>query len=304
MTHESSELQLASSDRFRHPPTTVARTTRLHRRRRLLARPARRRLSRWSRSAPASAAGGAVGGAPDVSLSITPAESGIDDAPEHGITVRAAGGRITKVAVDTGGEPVSGKLRDSGTVWRSTWALDVSQHFTVVATAVGRNGIPITRTVSFRTLTRAKPSRRRSSRGIARPTGWACRSSSTSAGRSQDRAAVERALQVRSSKRVVGAWYWDTSCNLAAMCVYFRPRSYWPAHTRRELHRSPRRRRGRARRLRQPHADADVHDRRRGGGGGEHAGALHDRLPRRPGLRRAGRSAPGGPATKPPTGRT
>ena len=184
-----------------------------------------------ARSAPASAAGGAVGGAPDVSLSITPAESGIDDAPEHGIAVRAAGGRITKVAVDTGGEPVSGKLRDSGTVWRSTWALDVSQHFTVVATAVGRNGIPITRTVSFRTLTPSKTVSTQVIEGYRQTYGVGMPIVLYFSRPIQDRAAVERALQVRSSKRVVGAWYWDTSCNLAAMCVYFRPRSYWPAHT-------------------------------------------------------------------------
>jgi lipoprotein-anchoring transpeptidase ErfK/SrfK len=47
-----------------------------------------------------------------------------------------------------------------------------------------------------------------------------------------DRAAVERSLQIRSSKRVVGAWYWDGQCNLAAECLYFRPRRYWPTHTR------------------------------------------------------------------------
>jgi lipoprotein-anchoring transpeptidase ErfK/SrfK len=47
-----------------------------------------------------------------------------------------------------------------------------------------------------------------------------------------DRAAVERALQVRTSKPVVGAWYWDGPCRLAAECLYFRPRRYWPSHTR------------------------------------------------------------------------
>jgi lipoprotein-anchoring transpeptidase ErfK/SrfK len=40
------------------------------------------------------------------------------------------------------------------------------------------------------------------------------------------RAAVERALQVTSSKPVYGAWYWDGNKTL-----YFRPQNYWPAHT-------------------------------------------------------------------------
>ena len=42
-----------------------------------------------------------------------------------------------------------------------------------------------------------------------------------------NRAAVERALQITTSKPVVGAWYWDNSQTLV-----FRPREYWPAHTR------------------------------------------------------------------------
>jgi hypothetical protein len=37
---------------------------------------------------------------------------------------------------------------------------------------------------------------------------------------------------VKTSKRVVGAWHWDGRCGLAAVCLYFRPRHYWPAHTR------------------------------------------------------------------------
>jgi lipoprotein-anchoring transpeptidase ErfK/SrfK len=46
-----------------------------------------------------------------------------------------------------------------------------------------------------------------------------------------DRAAVERALQLRTSKRVVGSWYWDSPCNMAPVCLYFRTRRYWPTHT-------------------------------------------------------------------------
>jgi lipoprotein-anchoring transpeptidase ErfK/SrfK len=41
-----------------------------------------------------------------------------------------------------------------------------------------------------------------------------------------NKAAVEQALQVRTSKPVVGAWYWDGDTTL-----YFRPRTYWPADT-------------------------------------------------------------------------
>jgi lipoprotein-anchoring transpeptidase ErfK/SrfK len=42
----------------------------------------------------------------------------------------------------------------------------------------------------------------------------------------RDRASVERAIDIRASKPVIGAWYWDNSQTLA-----FRPRDYWPAGT-------------------------------------------------------------------------
>ena len=42
-----------------------------------------------------------------------------------------------------------------------------------------------------------------------------------------NKAAVERSLQLRTSKPIVGAWYWDTSESLV-----FRTRTYWPQHTR------------------------------------------------------------------------
>jgi lipoprotein-anchoring transpeptidase ErfK/SrfK len=41
------------------------------------------------------------------------------------------------------------------------------------------------------------------------------------------KAAVEEALEVTASKPVVGSWYWDGDQTL-----YFRPRAYWPQHTR------------------------------------------------------------------------
>ena len=39
-------------------------------------------------------------------------------------------------------------------------------------------------------------------------------------------------MQIKASKRVVGSWYWDGKCRLAPLCLYFRPRRYWPTHTR------------------------------------------------------------------------
>jgi lipoprotein-anchoring transpeptidase ErfK/SrfK len=173
------------------------------------------------------------GGAADgVRLSIAPAGGGTDIAPNRGITVRAVGGRISKVIVRTGGDPVTGRLNAAGTVWRSTWALNVSRRYTVTATAVGAPGGSVTRRSSFRTFTPRRTFSARIIEGYRQTYGVGMPIILYFNRPIGNRAAVERALQVRSSKRVVGAWYWDSRCRLAPVCLYFRPRHYWRPHTR------------------------------------------------------------------------
>ena len=167
-----------------------------------------------------------------VRLWITPADRSTDPAPDRGITVRAAGGRIRNVIVNGGGDRVSGKLNAAGTVWRSTWALNVSQRYRVTATAAGASGGPVTRTSSFRTFTPKKTFTARVIEGSGQTYGVGMPIVLYFDRPITDRAAVERALQVKTSKRIVGSWYWDDQCRVAPLCLYFRPRHYWQPHTR------------------------------------------------------------------------
>jgi lipoprotein-anchoring transpeptidase ErfK/SrfK len=164
-------------------------------------------------------------------VTITPANGVTDADPSAGITVTAADGTLTNVTVHTSGDPVPGSLSQGGKIWHSQWALDVSQSYSVTATASrsGRGAVTVTST--FRTLT---PSRTFSTEilegydqtyGVGMPIILYFSQPIT------DKAAVERALQVTTSKPVVGAWYWDDPCNMAAACAYFRPRDYWPTGT-------------------------------------------------------------------------
>jgi lipoprotein-anchoring transpeptidase ErfK/SrfK len=164
-------------------------------------------------------------------LSITP-RAGVDFSPQRGITVHAVGGRITKVVVHTNGDDVIGKLDASATTWHSKWALDVSQRYTVTATALDSAGRAATRTISFRTLTPKQTFDTRIIEGDGQTYGVGMPVILYFSRPITDRAAVERALQIKSSKPVLGAWYWDSPCNMAPTCLYFRPRHYWPAHTR------------------------------------------------------------------------
>ena len=184
----------------------------------------------------AGCSGGSAGSGGDTSgggvrLAIKPGGGGTDSRPDRGITVTAAGGRISRVLARTGGERVSGKLNAAGTVWHSSWALGVSRRYTVTATATAKSGEPVTRTSRFRTLTPAKTFTTTIIEGSGQTYGVGMPIILYFNQPIANRAAVERALEVRTSKPVVGAWHWDSRCNLAAVCLYFRPRHYWPAHT-------------------------------------------------------------------------
>ncbi len=165
-------------------------------------------------------------------LAITPGSGSTDTSPNRGVTVTALGGKLNEVTVRAGRGPVAGALNAAGTVWHSTWALNVSQHYTVSATATGPSARPLTRTTSFRTFTPARTVTAKIIEGYDQTYGVGMPIILYFSQPVANRAAVERALEVRTSRPVVGAWYWDSQCNMAPVCVYFRPRHYWPAQTR------------------------------------------------------------------------
>ncbi|MGN6677078.1 MAG: Ig-like domain-containing protein [Streptosporangiaceae bacterium] len=184
-----------------------------------------------------SSSGGSAGGpsakkshSPNtVQLSITPANGSSGADPRKGITVTASKGTLKSVDVtgdDTGVRAVRGTMNSSKTAWHSDWTLPLFRTLTVTATGVDSSGHSVTQTSTFKTL---RPSRTfstnifegyKSSYGVGMPIMLTFSQPIT------HRAAVERALQIKTSKPVVGAWYWDNSRTLA-----FRPRTYWPPHT-------------------------------------------------------------------------
>ena len=163
-------------------------------------------------------------------LSITPANGSTNVQPGQGITVTAAHGKLSDVTATTAGQPVSGTMNAAGTVWHSTWALGVSQRYTVTAKAAD-SGKTITQTSTFRTLTPSQTFTTQIYEGTGQTYGVGMPIILYFSQQITNKAAVERALQVTSSKPVAGSWYWDDPCNMAPVCAYFRPQSYWPADT-------------------------------------------------------------------------
>jgi lipoprotein-anchoring transpeptidase ErfK/SrfK len=161
-------------------------------------------------------------------LKISPAPGAKDVNPADGVTVTAAhGGKITDVTVKSSGDdPVTGSLSDGETRWHSTYALPIGSSYRVTATGTDGGGHPVTVTSSFSTPT---PSRTFAAEiyeagdatyGVGMPIMLTFSEPIT------NKAAVERSLQITTSKPVVGAWHWDGSEQLD-----FRPRDYWPAGT-------------------------------------------------------------------------
>src|SRR6185437_15378254 len=183
----------------------------------------------------ASAAGHSAAGAPAAAatpspagpvVTITPGGSAKAADPAKGIAVSAAGGTLRDVTVRTGGDPVAGAYSSDRSSWHSTWALNVSQSYTVTATAVSAGGGTTTKTAAFSTLTPAATFSTHIFEGYQQTYGVGMPIIVTFSAPVKDKAAVERSIDLRTSRPVTGAWYWDGNQTLD-----FRPRDYWPAHT-------------------------------------------------------------------------
>ena len=160
-------------------------------------------------------------------LAITPAPGTKDANPADGITVSARnGGKLGNVSVHTSGGAVTGSLSGGGDHWHSTWTLDTGQSYTVTATGTDAQGHPVTSTSTFTTLTPLTAFHTSIYEGQGATYGVGMPIMLSFDHPITNKAAVERSLQVTTSKPVIGAWYWDGSQEL-----YFRPRDYWPAYT-------------------------------------------------------------------------
>ena len=160
-------------------------------------------------------------------LKISPAPGTADASPSSGITVNALqGARLDSVTVKTDGDTVHGSMNGAGTSWHNDWTLGTGQSYTVTAKGTDTDGHPVTSVSAFKTLTPSKTFHTTIFEGANVTYGVGMAIMLTFDHAITNKAAVEQALQVTSSKPVIGAWYWDGDTQ-----VDFRPRDYWPAYT-------------------------------------------------------------------------
>jgi len=167
---------------------------------------------------------GSAQGTSPIHFSFSPVSGSDSVKPSKPILVTATGGTIKTVTV-TGGK-VTGTLNKARTAWQSTWALPVAKTLTVTATAATASGQTRTESSTFRTLVPAQTFTTMIFEGYHQTYGVGMPIMLSFSTPIQNKAAVERSLVIKTSKPVVGAWYWDGDQTLV-----FRPRAYWPPHT-------------------------------------------------------------------------
>jgi lipoprotein-anchoring transpeptidase ErfK/SrfK len=173
------------------------------------------------------AAGQAADGKPtsQVRLSVSPRHKATGVRLDAHAEVVAADGTLRSVTVKAAdGRRLAGKLDAGRQTWTSSGALAPATRYRMTVEAVDEAGIATRRSTSFTTL-RPRAQLRAAvmplegeTVGVGLPIGvWFNEPVA-------DRAAVERRLQVVSSKPVDGAWHWFNDSE-----VHYRPRAYWPS---------------------------------------------------------------------------
>jgi lipoprotein-anchoring transpeptidase ErfK/SrfK len=167
----------------------------------------------------------------------------VDLQPDLGVRVVVRDGRLTGVSVRAiagqtaagqaargtavAGTALAGAYAPGARSWRTRWALAPSRTYVVTTAAVDARGERTVTTRTFRTMRPPRTFTAATVIGAGQTAGVGMPIMIDFSRPVTNRAAVERALQVWSSKPVTGAWYWVNSKS-----VWFRPRHYWPAHTR------------------------------------------------------------------------
>ena len=168
-------------------------------------------------------------------LKITPADGSQDVVPGAPIVVTAKHGKVRDVTVTAAGAPVNGSL-GAGGIWHSDEPLATGTSYKVTATVIGADQKKVTSSTTFQTLTPQHTfsatittlgtDTNISGEIAAHEFGVGIPITIMFSRPVTNRAAVEQAIQLHTSKPVVGAWSWQDD-----KTVVFRPRQYWPQYT-------------------------------------------------------------------------
>lgn len=167
---------------------------------------------------------------PEAAITVVPGDGARDLPPELPIMVGVSGGALTNVTVKVAGKPVAGVFSADRTRWRSSRPMAPGTTYTLTAVAANKAGKSTQKTSEFATMKASKtfgietmmPDR--DTTGLTVGVGMPIML--TFDRDVSDRVSVERNLLVQASRPIEGAWHWFDKRNIT-----FRPKEYWPAHT-------------------------------------------------------------------------
>jgi len=160
-------------------------------------------------------------------IALVPGDGARAVSPNERVIASVRGGSIESVElVDGDGTRVPGALSEDRTSWRPDTPLAYDTAYTWSGTAVSADGRRLPIAGSFSTVDPRRLTRGRLNVADGQTYGVAMPIALTFDRPVTDRAAVERALSVRTSAPVEGTWAWFGNTS-----VHWRPRAYYPAHT-------------------------------------------------------------------------
>lgn len=168
---------------------------------------------------------------PAPTVTVTPAAAATGVALDTVPSVTVEHGRITKVVVAApGGQPIGGQISPDGRTWKTLPGLVPNTKYSGTVTVVGDNHKTVDQPWSFTTGPPARELHttfRNISNGGTYGVGMPIVIKLNTSIPSDKRAELAKRLTVTTSPPgVVGAWRWISGTEL-----HWRPRSYWPAHT-------------------------------------------------------------------------
>ncbi|WP_102143053.1 L,D-transpeptidase [Mycobacterium hubeiense] len=165
--------------------------------------------------------------APTATIIASPAIGAAGVSPVVPVAITVVHGAIEQVALtNPDGKVVAGQLAGDRTSFRITEPLGYGKTYTWSGRVNGADGAAAPITGSFTTLTPARHVSARLNTGDGQTYGVAMPIALTFDVAVTDRAAVEQALSVQTSKPTEGAWAW-----LDDRTVHWRPKVYWQPDT-------------------------------------------------------------------------
>jgi lipoprotein-anchoring transpeptidase ErfK/SrfK len=163
---------------------------------------------------------------PVAKITAEPAAGATNVPVRRPVMIMVTAGKLTDVKVTSAdGKPVAGDFNADRTAWTGSDLLGYDRTYTYTAAATGEDNKPVQLTGSFTTFKPAQQVRVSVNPADGARVGVAMPVSVKFAADVTNKAEVEKALTLKTSKTVEGSWGW-----LSSRQVDFRPKEYWPAN--------------------------------------------------------------------------